>query len=315
MALPDDLERWRAAGILDGDQVGAILEHERSQGDDGRRGTLVEAIGYVGAALAVGAVVLFTADAWSRITLGGQLALVALLTLIAGGAGVVAARGEASATRRLGSVLLAVAGVSAGWFAGIVAADVADLDQAGLLLAVGVTGAAVTLPAVFLRPGVALQAVGLASMAIVAVGALSLPTLTPDQVWFSLLVWSVAVAWALLGRGGVIRPAGGAIALGGAGGLIALQVGTFDAPVALLSLGIVTSVALVALAIVDDRTLVLVIGSLGLFVMVPQLTFELFGDAIGAPATLLVIGLLLVLLSIGLGRARRELGDTEGAGR
>lgn len=315
MALHEDLERWRAAGLLDDDQVGAILEHERSQGAGDRRSTLVEATGYVGAALAVGAVGLFTADAWSRFTLTGQLVLVALLTVVAGGGGVVAARGEAPATRRLGSVLLAAAGVSAGWFAGIVAADVVDLDRAGLLLAVGIAGAAVALPALVLRPGVALQLVGLASVVTVAVGALSLAPLAPDQAWFSLLAWSVAVAWGLLGRGGLIRPAGVAIALGGAGGLLALQVGTFDAPVALLSLGIVTGAALVALAIVDGRTPALVVGSLGLFVMVPQLTFELFGDAIGAPATLLVIGLLLVLLSIGLSRARREVGETGGTDR
>ena len=308
MALHDDLERWRAAGLIREDQVAAIAEHERVQGTGDRRSSLVEAIGYVGAALAVGAVGLLTADAWSRFTLGGQLALVALLTVVAGGAGVVAARGEATATRRLGGVLLAAAGVSAGWFAGIVAADVADLDQAGILLAVGIAGAVVTLPALLLRPGIALQLVGLASIVTVAVGALSLPQLTPDRAWFSLLAWSVAVAWALLGRGGAIRPTGVAIALGGAGALIALQAGTFDAPVALLSLGILTGAGLVALAIVDGRTLALVVGSLGLLVMVPQLAFELFGDAIGAPATLLVIGLLLVLLAIGLGRARHELG-------
>jgi hypothetical protein len=35
--------------------------------------------------------------------------------------------------------------------------------------------------------------------------------------------------------------------------------------------------------------------------------FDLFEDTIGAPATLLVIGLLLVLLAVGLTRARREI--------
>jgi hypothetical protein len=44
-----------------------------------------------------------------------------------------------------------------------------------------------------------------------------------------------------------------------------------------------------------------------LFVVVPRLAFELFGDTIGAPATLLVIGLLLVALAVGLGRAGREI--------
>ena len=73
--------------------------------------------------------------------------------------------------------------------------------------------------------------------------------------------------------------------------------------------------ALVGLAVVRDRLHHLAVGAAGLFVLVPQLVFDLFGDAIGAPATLLVVGLLLVLVAVGLGRARREVAAeaTDGA--
>jgi hypothetical protein len=51
----------------------------------------------------------------------------------------------------------------------------------------------------------------------------------------------------------------------------------------------------------------LVLGAGGLFVLAPQVVFELFGDAIGAPATLLVVGLLLVLVAVGLARAGKQV--------
>jgi di/tricarboxylate transporter len=57
----------------------------------------------------------------------------------------------------------------------------------------------------------------------------------------------------------------------------------------------------------------LAVGAIGLFLAVPQLVIEWFGDAIGAPATLLLVGVLLVLLAVGLGRARREVVGPGGA--
>jgi hypothetical protein len=88
--------------------------------------------------------------------------------------------------------------------------------------------------------------------------------------------------------------------------LIGAQVLSASAwPVAARSLGIVLALALVVLSIPSERTHLLFIGAVGLFVAVPALVVELFADTLGAPATLLVIGLVLVLIAVGIGRVRR----------
>ncbi|MEX2422278.1 MAG: hypothetical protein WD670_10735, partial [Actinomycetota bacterium] len=108
--------------------------------------------------------------------------------------------------------------------------------------------------------------------------------------------------------GNWLAPRSVAEVLGGLHALVALQVASFGDPrTAGLALGVVLATALVVLAVQGDAGHLLIVGALGLFVLVPQIVFEIFGDAIGAPATLLVIGLLLVLLAVGLGRVRREV--------
>ena len=52
------------------------------------------------------------------------------------------------------------------------------------------------------------------------------------------------------------------------------------------------------------RPHLLLVGAAGLFISVPRLVFELFADTLGAPVTLLAVGLLLILLAVGLARVR-----------
>ena len=309
MGLDQDLERWVAADLIREDQAAAIVAHERRRSSAERRGVVAEAVGYVGAALAVGAVWLLVADLWADLVVAGQLSLIALLTVVAGGAGLVVARGAGAPARRLAAVLTTAAAVGAAWFAGLLVREVVEAGDGPVAISAGAAALVVAFVPLVRRPAVPLQLVVLAALQAVAAGLLMLPRITPDAVWFAVLAWAIALAWLLLGRGGLLRPGVVAVALGGVVALGALQVGSFDAPLVLLSLGVATSAGLVVLAVTGAGTAAMVVGGLGAFVFVPQLTFELFGDAIGAPATLLIVGLLLVLLAIGLGRARRELTD------
>ena len=307
MGLEEDLERWVAADLIRKDQAAAIVAHERRRSTAERRGVIAEAVGYVGAALAVGAVWLLVADLWADLVVAGQLSLIALLTVIAGGAGLAVARGASAPARRLAAVLSTAAAVGAAWFAGLLVHDVVEAGDGLVAIAAGAAALLVALAPLVRRPAVPLQLVVLAGIQAVGAGLLMLPRITPDAVWFAVLAWGIALAWLLLGRSGLLRPSAAAVALGAVVALGALQAGAFDSPLVLLSLGVVTSAGLVVLAVTGAGTAAMVVGGLGAFAFVPQLTFELFGDAIGAPATLLIVGLLLVLLAVGLGRARREL--------
>lgn len=309
MALEEDLERWRAAGLVTDEQVQRIVAHEQARGSSDRRGIIAEAIGYVGAALAVGAVFLLLREVWVELILAGRLTLIGLLTVVAGAAGIAVARDPRGPARRLASVLTAAAAVGAAWFAAVLLLEGLEARQGPVAIAGGAAALLVSGPALLRRPAVPLQLTVFAAVEAVALGLLQLPQLTPEPVWSALLAWSLAIAWLLLGRAGVLRPAAAAVVLGGAVALVAMQVGSFEHRTALLSLGVVTAGVLVVLAVAGGGTPPMVLGGIGAFVFVPQLTFELFGDAIGAPATLLVIGLLLVLVAVALGRLRHEVSD------
>lgn len=322
--LPERLDHWTEAGLLTAEQAEAISRYERQRSAGGqpdagpsahaserpdRRTLGAEAVGYVGAALGIGAVALLLRDMWEELVVGGRLAVVALLTVLLGASGFALRRADTPPMQRLASVLFSGAIIGFGWFAHIVADDVLRLEDVDQALLVGVAAMAVALPAYVGRRR-ALPQLTLLAAILLTVGALfARAPLPPEPLWAGLAFWALGIAWLLLGNGNWIRPRGVAEVAGGVVGLIALQVASFDdARVLGLGLAVLTAGALVALGVSSDDVHHLAVGAVGLFVFVPQLVFDLFGDAIGAPATLLVVGLLLVLLAVGLGRARRQVG-------
>ncbi|TVP75000.1 MAG: hypothetical protein EA340_00545 [Nitriliruptor sp.] len=281
--------------------------HRGSRADRDRT-SLAEAIGYVGAALALGAIALLLGELWSQLLVGGRLALVGVLTVAVFGAGLALRGAERGAMRRLTSVLFAATVAGVGWFAGVVANDVADLGWAEIGVSVGGSMLVVSAALYLWHSGALLQLATLAS-ALVTVGfALSVSDLQPDPAWYGVAFATIGVAWFVLSSGGWLSPRGLGEVTGALAALLGVQVAAFDgATVPVLVIGVLGAGGLVWLSVHHDRLHYLIVGAIALFVLAPQLVFELFGDEIGAPATLLLVGLLLVLLAVGLGRARREV--------
>jgi hypothetical protein len=267
-----------------------------------------EAIGYVGAALALGAVALLLSDLWDELLTGGRLALVTALTVAVFGAGLALRTATSRAMQRLTSVLFTATVAGVGWVTGVLASDVLALETDQVMLSVATTMFVVALALYLWRPGALLQIATLGSGLLAAGAALGQAELTPDPEWFGLTLGGVGLAWFLLALGSWLTPRVLAEVTGALAMFLGVQVASFgDARVTALAVGALIAAGLVALAVRTDQLHHLVIGALGLFVLMPQLVFELFGDAIGAPATLLLLGLLLVLLAVGLGRAKREV--------
>ena len=274
---------------------------------DRDRTSLAEAIGYVGAALALGAIALLLGELWSDLLVGGRLALVGVLTVAVFGAGLALRGAERGALRRLTSVLFAATVAGIGWFAGVVANDVLDLGWAEVGVSVGGSMLLVAAGLYLWRSGALLQLATLGSALVTAGFALSLSDLQPDPLWYGVSFATIGVAWFVLAFGGWLSPRVLGEVTGALATLLGVQVASFDAAVPALAIGVVGAGGLVWLSVHHDRLHYLVVGAIALFVLTPRLVFELFGDAIGAPATLLLVGLLLVLLAVGLGRARREV--------
>jgi hypothetical protein len=343
------LDVWVAAGLISAEQASAIAAHEASHpgveaaeateghptevgpaalvvpaapaapGTDAATSarakpgstTGPEAIGYVGAALALGAIVLLVENLWTQLVTGGRLTMLVLLTGLLFGAGLYARRSSSPAMQRLSSVLFTgtIAGVA--WIAATVASDVAGLRGERVGVAVGAAATTVAIPLYVMRNRALIQLAVLASVLTLLVSILGVPALRPGALWHGLLVGTVGLAWIVLARGGWHHPRLLAEIVGAALVLIGAQIASFESDRLLaLLVGALAAGLLVAVAVKLDELHLLVVGTLGLFVLVPQLVFEAFGDVIGAPATLLVVGLVLVLLAVGLGRARRGMRPT-----
>jgi hypothetical protein len=131
--------------------------------------------------------------------------------------------------------------------------------------------------------------------------------LEPGPLAFGMLLIGGGASWALAGAGGWLGPRLSAEATGAVFLLIGAQVLTATGwPRTALAIGVVLAAVLAGLSVLGGRLHLLYIGAVGLFVAVPRLVFVLFADTLGAPATLLTTGLLLILMAVGLARFRRS---------
>ena len=329
--LQELLEAWRRAGIVTEEQVDRIRAHEAARPVAAppppsgtpvlraaevparaadRRARIAEVVGYVGAAFALGAVGLLVAEYWPDLVVWARVALAAVLTSVALGAGVLL-RGRATdsdAIDRLVGALWAVGVAGVAWTTGIVAWDVAGVDERWMPSVVA--GVAALVAAVLLALGrhVLVQLAGFIALGSAVAGTLvAIAPLEPGPLAFGVLITGGAAAWGLAGAGGWLGPRRSAEITGAVFTLIGTQVLTATGwPRPALAFGIVLALVLVLLSIPGGRLHLLYIGAFGLFVNVPRLVVELFSDTLGAPATLLTTGVLLILMAVGLGRLRRS---------
>lgn len=316
-ALHERLAVWQRAGVLGAEDVARIrafedAQHPRADAaaarDADRRGRLAEVVGYVGAAFTLGAIGLLLAETWPDLAIWGRVALAALLTAVALTAGALLRGRRGPAVGRLVGVLWTVGVVGVGWTTGILAADVLDVALRWMVPMIG--GAAALVAAVLLAVGrhVPVQLAGLVALGAATIGTLfAVAPLEPGALAVGTLITGGGAAVGLAGAGGWLGPRPSAETVGAAAMLIGTQVLTGTGwPRTALALGVVLALVVVALSIPGPRTHLLYVGAVGLFVAVPRLVFELFADTLGAPATLLTVGILLILMAVGVGRIRRS---------
>lgn len=311
--LDQRLSEWTDHDLISSEQAARIADHEAAKPGAERRTVVAEAVGYAGAALALGALGLIVAELWPELRTGGRLVLIGLLTVLAAGAGQALTHRREAAIQRLAGVLWTVTALGAGWFTWIVADEVAGLEPAGVGAVAGAVAALIAIARLLRHPAALLHVVSLGGLVLSATSLLDLVVaLAVDVVFEGLLAAGIGGVWLLLGRGGWLAPRRAAETLGGVLVLLGMQVGSVgDLRTTALGLGLLLAIALVVLAVAGDASHHLAVGAVGLFVFSPQLVIDVFGDVLGAPAALLLVGLLLVLLAVGLGRARREVGEGE----
>jgi hypothetical protein len=312
-SLSSELREWVEHGLIDPSQAAAI-EKFRSQHQEAaplvgraRVPLLGEALGYLGAALVAVAAGILLADYWDRLLYGARIGLVALLTLVLLGVGALLRDSEAPPAQRLAGFAWALGVGGAAWLAALVAGqDGMGLEEAALAAAISLTALVVAGILWRLRSRWQQQLVTFVAAQGSVVSLLSMAASEPEPIFYGVAVAGLGLVWLLLAEASVLTPATMGRWLGLIGVVAGLRIAPSEAYTAEgLVLGMVVTAMLLATGVLADRPLYMGFGAAAVFLFVPQAVFHFFGDSIGAPAALLLIGLLLLGVAVLVVRARR----------
>lgn len=292
--LEERLDRWTGEAIISAAQAAEIRALEEAEEPRSRGPLVAEALGEVGAVLAIGAIAVVAGDRWDELAFGTRMAIVGVPTAVAFVAGALLRNRPAPVAQRLTSLLWAVTALGTAWLAGLIANE-ADLSDGGVGLTVGLSLTAVAGGLWLVRPRV-LQHVALASgVAVTAIAAVVLAAPDPESWVPGLVLFLVGAAWLAATIVDLLPPRTAGEVMGMLGAASGAQIVAYgDTRLAGLVIGTATAAALVALGIGQRRTVVLIGGAIAALQFLPQLVVDRFGASLGAAFTLLVVGLGLI---------------------
>jgi hypothetical protein len=318
--LEAQLKDWQDAKLLTAKQAAEIAEYERRPSapapSEGRAAPVAEAIGYVGAAIAIAAVGILLGDRWGDLNFGGRLTIVTLLTVVVAEAAFVLRGNSREPIQRLVSVLAVGSLGGVAWLTAIVITEETAWQMRDVMLTVSLVVFAFAVPLYMVRRRAFPQLAAFVSLVVLSSVVFARPVFTGGVSWGAIMVWAVGVAWVLLALGGWHIPDELAIATGSAAALIgATTAAAGDGRAWLLWLGLATATALVWRGVAMDQTLMVGLGAIGVLIFVPQIVLWVFPEGSSAIVAMLVTGLLLVIFSVGIARGRRGRGvrDTKEA--
>lgn len=322
--LSGRISEWRKAGLVSAKQAKDIAAYERDRGSrtarpaaepSDRTAPVVEALGYVGAAIALAALGILLGDRWDDLNVGGRLAVVGALIVILASAALALRRNPHSPIQRLVSVLAVGSLGGVAWLLGIVLVEWTDWRSRDVALAIAGAVFVLAVPLYLLRRRALPQMAVLVSTLVLVGTLFARPAFSGEVSWVGIATWAVAVAWVTLALGGWLEPAEVAIATGSVAAIVgAIAAATGDGRAGLLGLGIATAAVLIWRGVVTDMTLMVGIGAIGTLIFVPQIILEVFPEGMGAVVAMLVVGLLIVLFAVWVARGRRDRTTTPAKG-
>ena len=292
LSLPATLARWQSAGLLTSDQATAIERFEldaetatHAAKPKRRVPVVAEALGYLGGTLGIVGLVLLLTKYWPDIPTSGRVAMGVVGAVAFTAAGFLVPRDDEPALERLRQFVWLTATAAGGLTAGVLAVDVAKVDDAGTVaLAIAATIAAHS-ALLWRNSSRPLQQFTSLVAGLVAAGTFA------DRLWTNgasgLLVWAVGLA--LLTAGVWHRTSTPAITVGvaAAGAVVgaAMTAAEWRGPGLLLmtaTVGLFLAIAGAAapLRARDDRIILMVVAGIGALQAVPQ-TIVWFAEEAG----------------------------------
>jgi hypothetical protein len=336
--VPALLDRWVRLGLLSPEQVEKIRVAEgipaapatgrvvavpeprpapapaappAVEPERGRGRLAIEALGYLGGALALAAALLLVQLVWEDLPTGARLAipLVATAVLLVAG-GLVPAKGpNVESMQRLRSVLWLLAVVAWAVSFAVLGDQVLEAEGHDTGLLVGLGAMTLALP-LYLRTHEAAQQLAVFGASLGTAMALGARAEWDEPTWVGLGAWLVAVAWFVMAERQMVTPPLVGRYLGGLGMII------FVLPMSGTLVGQLVAVATVAAlfvwAVRVDSIGLLAVASFGTLQVVPSIVNFFFPDnaRIVVPLGLLAAGGLLVGTAVTITRRRARRQET-----
>ena len=304
--LADKLREWVGAGLIDEAQAEAIRAHETAPTDERRVPLIAEVLGYLGGSLALIAIFILVGEYWADLEVWARLLLVGAgtVTFLAGGWFI--KNVDNPAIGRLSSFSWALGTIGVAFWFGLFGMDVLEAEPETAFLIASIAGLIV---------GYVIYRRFPRSLQQILVGAAVVGTVTSllghiDQMpeeFFGLAIWGIGAAWLLLTWGDHLQPKVTGWILGSLAVLLGpqfMRVGEAAWP---MLLGLVAAGVLLAFSVALRNTILLGFGAAGIFLFVPQIIFEYFGDTIGVPLALFLTGVLLLGAALLVARLRSEV--------
>jgi hypothetical protein len=304
--LSTSLREWVKAGLIDESQAQAIRSHESAPTEERRVPLVAEVLGYLGGSLALIATFILVGEFWADLQVWARLLLVGAGTAAFLTAGWFIKTIENEAIGRLSSFSWALGTAGAAFWFGLFGKDVLETEPETALLLASSAGLLVGFFLYRLSPR-GLQQILLGSATVATALSLLAHLNQPPEEFYGLAIWGIGAAWLLLTWGGHLRPATTGYALGGLALLLGPQFMRFDQATWPLLLGLVTAGLLLTFSVTLRNTILLGLGAAGIFLFVPQIIFEYFGDTIGVPLALFLTGVVLLGAALLVARLRTEV--------
>ncbi len=313
--LNQQLETWLAEGIISPEQAEQMLRsatgspQSPTEPEEERRIPIVtEILGYVGAALAIWAVLFLVSEYWGNLTDWAQASLFGALALVFFAAGRTLLDAAEPALTRLSGVLWAGSVFALGGALYVVFDPILgySVDTTWTLIGAGLSvvgGFMLRRQMSVAQHAVFFAAVMTAFVSVVHLGA------EPEMFVYGFVVWGIGLTWILVSRSGVLQPLGTGMVLGAMAMLTGSQIAVGEGDIVSfgLVLGLATAALFATAGIVMREKLAIILGGIGIFWFVPQAMFHFFGETFGGMFGLFVTGVAIVALAIWFSRHKEAL--------
>jgi hypothetical protein len=305
--LGEQLARWTAAGLIDPDQADRIeaAERERAAALPRRRLPLVaEVLGYVGAVIAVTAIVVTVRQIWTHVPAGVELATAGVISVGLLLAGAALRIGTDQALARLRSVLWLLSTVGAAAFVAVLTRKYVHLADKDVALTTAAAWLVCAVP-LWWKTRSVLQHVA-AFGGAVALLETGIERIDPHagSFAFGLALWLLALAWGIAVARGQLVPAPIGMLLSGAGVLVGAILAMDQT--AGVPLAIATVAGLFAAGVLLHQVALIGIGAVGTFYVIPDVAHRYLPGSVAAPLAVAVVGLVLLGIALWLARQRRK---------